>query len=466
MDERILDFARLLRESGLAVSTSEVLDAVSAVQLTGVESFYKTKDALRCTLVKREGDVPSFEGLFDFFFFGRRHALEALRTKTQDAAATLPESVRRWLDRIRDGTHDLEPELSELSRALLAGDITQVEYLLQRIDGRYEGTDEGARSGLPRYLEFLTRGLELPTVEEEFEALSQAFGQGLEERRALSQYLNQLLVQLRRVLHRQAEDRLGKGRGGEGQRRRPSYVLEKSFAHYTEEDILRMNDAVRRLAQHFKNVLARRRKNTNRGRLDLKRTLRKNLQYGGVPFEISWDRRRKTKPELFVLCDISDSVLNASRFMLQFVHSIQELYSRVRSFVFVADLAEVTELFDKTEVQQAVEMALKGDLVDVFEHSNFGAAFRIFHERYLPAINRRTTVIVMGDGRNNYNHPNAWVLKDVSQRAKELIWLNPEQRSNWGLGDSEMLRYMEYCHRVEECRNMRQLYRIVGRFAS
>lgn len=467
MDDRILDFARLLREAGLAVSTSEVLDAVSALEVTGVHSFHTTRDTLRCTLVKREGDVAPFETLFDFFFFGRRRALEAMRVKTEDAAANLPENVRRLLQRFQEGRDGLDAPLSELARAMLTGDMTRVEYLLLRADAWHERTvDRGAGGGVLRYVEFLTRRLELATIENQLDALSQAVGEEPEERRALSQYLKQLLVQLRRVLHRHAENILRGSRGGAGRRELPGYVFEKSFVHYTEEDILRMNDAVRRLAQHFKNVLALRRKRTPKGRLDLKRTLRRNLQYSGVPFEICWDRRRKAKPQVFVLCDISDSVLNASRFMLQFVHSIQELYSRVRSFVFVADLAEVTELFEKTEVQQAVEMALKGDLVDVYEHSNFGAAFRIFHERYLSAIDRRTTVIIMGDGRNNYNKANAWVLKDIHQRAKELVWLNPEQRGNWGLGDSEMPRYMEYCQRVEECRNMRQLYRIVGRFAS
>ena len=130
-----------------------------------------------------------------------------------------------------------------------------------------------------------------------------------------------------------------------------SALADKSFAFYTEDDIRRMNDAVARLAQRLKNRLSVRRKKAARGRFDVKKTLRKNLQYGGVPFKIQLDRRKKTKPQVMVLCDISDSVLNASRFMLQFVYSVQDLYSKVRSFVFVAEIGEVTKLFEEHDIQ-------------------------------------------------------------------------------------------------------------------
>jgi uncharacterized protein with von Willebrand factor type A (vWA) domain len=204
-----------------------------------------------------------------------------------------------------------------------------------------------------------------------------------------------------------------------------------------------------------------RRKKAARGRFNVKETLRKNLQYGGVPFQIQIDRRKKTKPQVMVLCDISDSVLNASRFMLQFVYSVQDLYAKVRSFVFVSDLGEVTQLFEENDIQQAVETALKGDVIDVFSHSNFGRAFEKFYQEYFSAITSKTTVLIIGDGRNNYNRPNEWVLKEIQQKAKQLIWLNPENHMTWGVGDSEMPRYAPYCDVAEECRNLNQLHKIV-----
>jgi uncharacterized protein with von Willebrand factor type A (vWA) domain len=227
-----------------------------------------------------------------------------------------------------------------------------------------------------------------------------------------------------------------------------------------------MNQAVVRLAQRFKNLLSLRRKKGRRGRFDIKHTLRKNLQYGGVPFQIQLDQRKKEKPQVIILCDISDSVLNASRFMLQFVYSVQDLYSKVRSFVFVSDVGEVTQLFENYGIHQAVDQALKGEIVDVYTHSNFGRAFEVFHKDYLSAVTGKTTFLIIGDGRNNYNRANEWVLKDIGQKAKQLVWLNPESRLTWGIGDSEMPRYMPYCDVVEECRNIHQLYKVIDHIAT
>jgi uncharacterized protein with von Willebrand factor type A (vWA) domain len=167
-----------------------------------------------------------------------------------------------------------------------------------------------------------------------------------------------------------------------------------------------------------------------------------------------------------VLCDISDSVLNASRFMLQFVYSIQDLYSKVRSFVFVSDIGEVTRLFDENNIQHALETALRGDVIDVYSHSNFGRAFELFHRQHLAVVTPKTTFMIIGDGRNNYNRANDWVLKEIRRKAKQLIWLNPESRATWGYGDSEMDRYAAHCDVVEECRSIGQLYKIIDRIVA
>jgi uncharacterized protein len=159
-------------------------------------------------------------------------------------------------------------------------------------------------------------------------------------------------------------------------------------------------------------------------------------------------------------------VRNVSRFMLQFVYSLQDLYSRVRSFIFVAEIGEVTRLFEENDIHAAIDMALRGNLINVYAHSDFGRAFRTFHRDSLSAINKRTTVLVLGDARNNYNLPHEWVLREIRQRAKQVIWLNPESRLTWGFGDSEMDRYMPHCDLVEECRNLNQLYRVIDRLVT
>ena len=162
-----------------------------------------------------------------------------------------------------------------------------------------------------------------------------------------------------------------------------------------------------------------------------------------------------------ILCDVSDSVRNVSRFMLQFVYSLQDLYSKVRSFIFVADIGEVTGLFKEHDVNRALDLALQGNIINVYSHSDFGRAFKTFHREYLGAVNKRTTVLILGDARNNYNAPQEWVLREIKERAKQVIWLNPENQSTWGFGDSEMNLYGKSCDFVEECRNLRQLYKVV-----
>src|SRR5437870_491243 len=243
-------------------------------------------------------------------------------------------------------------------------------------------------------------------------------------------------------------------------------AAEKSFYYLSEEEIRRRQEAVTKLAQRLRNVVSIRRKRARRGKFDSSDTMRKNLQYGGVPFRIIFDRKRKEKPQVMVLCDVSDSVRNVSRFMLQFVYSLQDLYSKVRSFIFVAEVGEITRLFQERDINDAIQAALHGDVINVYAHSDFGRAFKAFHRDFLPAVNKRTTVIILGDGRNNYNLPHDWVLKDVQQRAKQVIWLNPENKMTWGFGDSEMDRYAPYCTLVEECRNLNQLYHVIDRLVA
>jgi uncharacterized protein with von Willebrand factor type A (vWA) domain len=152
--------------------------------------------------------------------------------------------------------------------------------------------------------------------------------------------------------------------------------------------------------------------------------------------------------------------------MLQFVYALQDLYSKVRSFIFVAEIGEVTQLFTEYDANQALDTALHGNLINVYAHSDFGRAFKSFHRDHLAAVNKRTTVIVLGDARNNYNLPHEWVMRDIQQRAKQVIWLNPENRMTWGFGDSEMDRYAPFCTIVEECRNLNQLYRVIDRLVT
>ena len=225
-----------------------------------------------------------------------------------------------------------------------------------------------------------------------------------------------------------------------------------------------MREVVTRLAQKLKNVITIRRKRQRRGKFDLKASMRRNMSHGGVPFELIFKQRRKERPKVVILCDISSSVSNVSRFMLQFVYSLQEAFTKIRSFVFVAELGEVTAVFRDTEIYDALEQALEGgDVINVYTRSNFGYAFPTFWRAHLHTVDSRTTVVVIGDARNNYNDPRAWCLRDIHRKAKNVVWINPESPGAWGFGDSVMDKYLPYTDVAEECRNLRQLSRLGDR---
>ncbi len=467
MQDRIIEFSNILRRNGVRVSLSENIDAFRAIDLLGIENPSLFRAALRSTLVKRTVDLRPFEELFDFFFFGIGQSLNQADQQLMQQLGLSPQEFQKLLEQIEKFVEQMEGELSDLTRALLSGNKGELERLL-----RQAAASESDRSSTEsfRFTPFtkIASRLELDKLQDEIERLKgrlKMLARGGENLESVIRYLDQRLKDVYRMLREIIQQEQRKRGMDPSDRNRLVSLAEKSFSFYSEDDIQRMNEAVTRLAQRFKNRLSVRRKNAARGRFDVNETLRKNLQFGGVPFNIQLDRRRKTKPQVVILCDISDSVLNASRFMLQFVYSIQDLYSKVRSFVFVSDLGEVTQLFEEHDIHKAIEMALTGNVIDVYSHSNFGRAFELFYKEHFSAITTKTTVLVIGDGRNNYNRPNEWVLREIQQKAKQLIWLNPENRLTWGVGDSEMPRYIRYCDVAAECRNIGQLYNVIEAIA-
>jgi uncharacterized protein with von Willebrand factor type A (vWA) domain len=238
-------------------------------------------------------------------------------------------------------------------------------------------------------------------------------------------------------------------------------LAHKPFGALDERELAELRDEVMRLGRKLKQLASLRPKVERRGRLDARRTLRRSLSTGGVPFVLKHKKRRIDKPQLVVLCDISDSVRHVSRFMLQLVYLLQELFKKVRSFVFVSDLGECTTLFKEHELFRAIDLAYGGGVVNVYANSNFGRAFRLFEQRYLDAVTDKTTVIVIGDARNNYNPPEAGALAAIHERARRLFWLNPEPPLSWSFGDSAMRDYEPYCDRVEVVNNFASLAKVV-----
>lgn len=466
MDTRIIEFADLLRQNGVRVSFAESMDGFRALDLTGLGERGVVREVLRATLVKRAVDQPIFESLFELYFSGVGEIVKRSETASMENLGVSPEEYQQLLEDLARMLREQGIDPSELARALLEQDSGRLEQLLR---------DAAAQAGAQRiqrpfqegqFAQAMQQALGVGDLAHELSEISGALaGEGETDPRRLqaARFVDRRLQELQEMIRRYVRRELEKQDVTQRDAARMQALAEKSFYYLSEDEIRRMKEAVTRLAQRLKNVLAVKRRSSKRGKFDVKDTLRKNLQYGGVPFKVRFDVRKRVKPQVVVLCDVSDSVRNVSRFMLQFVYSLQDLYAKVRSFIFVADIGEITRLFEESEIHQAIDQAIRGNVINVYAHSDFGRAFRTFHRDHLASITRHTTVIVLGDARNNYNLPHEWVLREIRQRAKQLIWLNPENRMTWGFGDSEMDRYMPFCDVVEECRNLNQLYRVVDR---
>ena len=466
MEARILEFGALLRHHGLRLSTAETLDALQALEGTGLGSRELVRDVLRATMVKRSTDLATFDELFELFFSGLGQAIKEIG---EEGAQQLAESAKDYqdlLDQLKDLLEQNDVELSDVAKALMEHDDGSLEQKIREAMEQAKGAGGEGRTREGRLGHALGKEMGLSDIARELGQLSEeleAMGLDPETAAKVRELIRQRLADLADMMKKAAKLETSREQQRPGDPTRLGDIGEKSFYYLSEEEIRRMKEAVTRLAQRLKNVVSIKRSRAKRGTFDLQRTLRHNTQFGGVPFDVHFDRKKKHKPQIVVLCDVSDSVRNVSRFMLQFVYSLQDLYSKVRSFIFVADIGEVTRLFEDLEINDAVDQALRGDVINVFAHSDFGRAFKSFHGDYLSIINRRTTVIVLGDARNNYNLPHEWVVKDIQQRAKQVLWLNPESQNTWGFGDSEMDRYAPFCDFVEECRNLNQLYRVIDR---
>ena len=467
MQARIIEFTNLLRKSGVRVSVSEAIDAFEAIDVLALDERELFKDALRAAMVKRGDEIETYDQLFDLFWSG---FYDNLREGFGDMGAALAESgidLDELLRQIAEQLGQMEGsvDLSELAKALLTQDLSSLE-------GMIRAAAEAA--GIERIENMLqvgffsrrtTEQLGVEGAVDQLQALMEQLEEGgmpREQIEAMRELIQRLLETMRRAVRNYTERELQTRNHDYMEKFRREMLTEKSFYHLTEDEIRRMREVVVRLAQRIKNVLSIRRKRMKRGKLDLHTTLRRNMGRGGIPFEVVFKQRKKERPKLVILCDVSSSVANVSRFMLQFMYGLQEAFTKIRCFVFVAEIGEVTPVFQEREVTTAIEKALDGgDVINVYTRSNFGFAFHEFWRNHLSSVDKKTTVLILGDARNNYNDPRAWCLRDIQSKAKNVVWLNPESPSAWGFGDSVMDRYVPYCDIVEECRNLRQLSRIV-----
>lgn len=455
-------FVHELRTAGLPVSMTENLDAMRAVEHVPMGDRQAFKSALGATLVKHHGHRPAFETVFDVYFslrssgWGGEAGEEGSHVDAEALAEAASASAASDLTR---------EELAELLlRALMEMDREQLRRLATEAVTRYAGMEPGRPVGGTYYLYRTLRQLDFDGLLERLLERAQEEGGGpageLDERLWRDE-MQERLQQLKREVEEEIRRRLVGDRGVDAMARtlRKPLPEDVDFMHASRAEMQTLQRSIYPLTRALQARLAHRRRRRHRGALDFRKTVRASLSYGGVPAEPKFKHRHPSKPEIMVVADVSGSVASFARFTLMFVYAMSSQFSKVRSWVFIDGIDEVTRFFDDAgDVQEAVyRVNTEADVVWVDGHSDYGHAFEVFHQRHLKEVTPKTSVIVLGDARNNYHASQAWVLKELNQRARHLYWLNPEPRGYWDTGDSILSEYIPHCDGVYECRNLRQL---------
>jgi uncharacterized protein len=493
MEATLHRFVRLLRLAGLRISIPEALDAMRCAGQPGVLSSRAVlRTALRAALVKDQRDEPVFDEVFAAFFalvrvggddhgHGHSHAHDDLGDAGELESFTLsdepsdkpeeghehgkPKSIREFFKQEDLAQqYNLHQEANKIDLAALTDQIVfskestgldenkyRVELSADRLHGAGPpGTlASGGGTSVDASLTIAEQDALLAWLNELEEPLDGDEGDAAALRRRLTGVLENLPQALKRHLEAllALENRIVEQR--EQREARVERIAETERAE--------LEDSLRRLARSLHGALTHRRRTAAAGRVDPGQTMRRNMRFDGVPFVPVTVRRAEDRPRLVVLADVSLSVRATSRFTLNLVHGLQDMFAQVRSFAFVAEVAETTELFRDFPSERALGLIFGGDVLDVDANSDYGSVFGEFLAEHASAVTRRTTLLVLGDGRNNTRDPNLAAFEEITRRARETIWLTPEPKFSWGLGSCDLPAYAEHCNRVRVVRDLRGL---------
>lgn len=456
-----------LRSAGLPVSLTENLDAVEAVKHIPIEDRETFKYALAGTLVKNHSHWRAFETVFEVYFSLRGAEYELVDGEWEsDDAATQEENQQEGQVQGQGGSQEglTQEQLAEmLFQALAKQDRNLMRTVARQSVQRFAGMEPGRPVGGTYYLYRTLRNLNLEEVLDRLltsSADSESDLDFLEERLRKDEYEHRI-EELKREIEAEIRRRLVADRGVEAMAKtlRKPLPEDVDFMHASREEMVALRRAIWPLTRKLAVRLARKRRHGRKGPLDFRRTVRHSLSFGGVPAEPKFKYPKPSKPEIMVIADISGSVAAFARFTLHLVYALNNQFSKVRSFVFIDGLDEVTDFFENVDdITEAIHRVnTEADVIWVDGHSDYGHAFEIFDERFAKDIGPKTTVIILGDARNNYHASQSWVIKNIEDKARKVFWLNPEPKSYWDTGDSIVGEYSDFCNGTFEVRNLKQL---------
>jgi len=451
----LTSFVDELREVGIPVSMVEAIDAARAVEHIDLADREALRSALAATLVKQARHGVAFDAAFDVFF-GTTPPPEA-----SDVTALSPSAEGASGGAGGDGAVELA---AAIATALQAGDDQALRELIRQAVNRLSGMQPGRPVGGRYYFYRVMQRLGIDRLRQQM--LEEIDDDDALALRVAAEDVEALLESLEAEVRREIVRRLVADRGSEAVARtlRTPLLEDIDLMHATREELARIEAAVGPLARKLATRLAQRRRRGRKGRLDVRRTIRRSLQHGGVLLDPSFKPPRKSKPELVLLCDVSGSMATFARFTLQLTFSLAAQFSNVKVFAFVDALDDVTRFFGPGRDLAGALRAMSSEAAIVWQdgHSDYGHSLDDFVRDHIGKVTPRSTVLVTGDARTNYRDPRPEALAEIAGEARALYWLNPEARRYWNTGDSVMERYVPYCDAVREVRTIRQLEDFVG----
>lgn len=435
MAEQVLtDFIRALRSAEVRVSTGEAIDAANAVALMGYADRTLLRDTLRCVLAKSPTEQAAHDRLFDLYFTRKAPPPQSEQTEDQESDSDQPQDILSLME---------------------GGDETKIAIALEQAAQEANLADIRFATQVPYYTQQMMKSLGLERLESEMmSAFKERTEDGTQRAEDLIEARQDMMGRAREHA-KQAFETFG---AGQTEIFRNDFLADKAITALDRSDLARMRVLVEKMAKRLAVKHSRRTRKKNRGQLDVRKTLRANAGFDGVPFDIAWKQKKRDRPKIVAVCDVSGSVAQVVRFLLMLLYSLNDAVPDIESFAFSGRLKHVGDTLETQECGPAMDQIIN---TIGMSSTDYGQSLSDLKTDHWNVIDRRTTLIILGDGRSNHGDPRIDIFKEAAARAKQTVWLCPEPESMWGSGDSEMLRYRPYCSRAKHVQTIKDLERVI-----
>ena len=453
--DQLLAFIKYLRGRDIPISPADSLDAVHVASLMGYQDREQLKHGLAAVLAKSRREAQLFNEAFERFFSIEQHADRGGSDpkndgQTQAARDSQQHSALEQLAAENNSVAELMQ--TPLMEALTQGDEGALAVALETAAGEADIKSIRLFTQRGQYTRKLLDALGEHQLRDVAIKLESHHTAAFEELQAL-----------RGELLERARDRVERAytifASGDTEEFLDEALSKVKLGNIAPHQMARLKKLVDRMARKLAVRHGRRRRKSHRGQLNITSTLRKSAATDGIPFEPRFRSVQHRRPQILAICDVSGSVAAYAKFLLMFLYTLQDVLPRTRSFAFSSNLGEVTHWFDELPVEIAIERVN----LSYGGATDYGQALNDFSALALQDINRSTTVVILGDARNNNSELRLDILANIKSRCKQFIWLNPESRRAWGSGDSEMFSVIRHCHTAAECNSLKQLERIVDK---